>query len=70
MKKFLLVIVIALSITALAGCAAHTTDDGTVKAKVLGLVDETYHDEDAGKYYRSQYLTIRVLEGPFEDSIY
>ncbi len=51
------------------GCAAHHSDDPIYKAHVQSLIDESYHDEAAGKYYRMQHLTLKMLDGPLEGNI-
>ena len=70
MKKLLLVAAILILLTAIGGCAVDTSEKNTYKAKVLRVVDESYHDEAAGKYYRTQYLTLEMMEGPLLGNTY
>lgn len=67
MKKVFLVILILLSCAFVSACAPKSdTVQFQYKAKVLNVVDESYTDDAAGKYYSTQYLTIRFTEGPYE----
>lgn len=70
MKKTLLLIIASLLCLALGSCAAPETETDLFKARVVSVIDKTYHDEAEGKYYRTQHLTLRILEGPFKDEVY
>lgn len=70
MQKTRLLIVVILICFALSGCAASETQEDIFKARVISVIDESYHDETEGKYYRTQHLTLRILDGPFKDNIY
>ena len=64
MKKVLLAVLILITGLCLCACAAQT-DTYEYKAKVLSVTDESYTDEELGKYYVTQYLTIEFTEGPY-----
>lgn len=61
MKKIFICVVILM--LALSGCASQRSAEDTYKAKVISVVDESYRDEAAGKFYCTQYLTLTLLEG-------
>jgi uncharacterized membrane protein len=61
MKKILICVVIL--IVTLSGCAPQSAAHDTYKAKVINVVDESYRDEAAGKFYCTQDLTLTLLEG-------
>ncbi len=61
MKKVF--ICFAILMLALSGCAPQSAPSDTVQAKVVSVVDESYRDEAAGKFYCTQYLTLTLLEG-------
>ena len=61
MKKIFVCFVILMF--ALGGCAPHSASSDTYRAKVISVVDESYRDEAAGKFYCTQYVTLTLLEG-------
>lgn len=69
MKKLLICVVILIIV--LSGCApAASEGNDTQKAKVISVVDESYRDEAAGKFYCTQYLTLTLLEGEHQGETY
>ncbi len=61
MKKIFVCFVVLMF--ALGGCAPHSASSDTYRAKVISVVDESYRDEAAGKFYCTQYVTLTLLEG-------
>ncbi len=64
MKKIIVWAIIL--IIAFSGCAPEASGNETQKAKVINVIDESYRDEAAGKFYCTQYLTLTLLEGDHE----
>lgn len=68
MKKIFICVVILM--LALSGCTSQSSAEDTYKAKVISVVDESYRDEAAGKFYCTQYLTLTLLEGEHQGDTY
>lgn len=62
MKRLIVAVVILIAL--LGGCTPKDTVRDSYKATVLNVIDESYHDEAAGKFYCTQYLTVTLLDGP------
>ncbi len=66
MKKLILVLLIIMVCGCASACESDTQNpNAQYKAKVLFVNDASYTDEEAGKYYEIQYLTIQFTEGPY-----
>ena len=69
MKKFLVSAIILLVCITLSACAP-TGDTNEYKAKVLSVTEEKSVDEEADRFYITQYMAVELTEGPYTGHIY
>ena len=66
MKKLILTLLAAMVCVTFGACAVQPQgEDSQYKARIISVADESYTDEEAGKYYYIQYLTVEFTEGPY-----
>ena len=71
MKKLILVVLVIMMCATLVSCASDPQwTESQYKAKVLSVYDQSFTDEEAGKYYHTQFLTIEFTEGPYAGQVF
>ena len=71
MKKLILIVLILLTLVLMCSCTSESAwTQSQYKAKVLSVFDQSFTDEEEGKYYHTQFLTIEFTEGPYKGQVY
>ena len=71
MKKLMLAVLVILICAMLVSCAPDPQwTESQYKAKVLAVQDQSFTDEEEGKYYHTQFLTIQFTEGPYAGQVF
>ena len=71
MKKLILAVLVILICATLVSCAPDPQWTASqYKAKVLSVYDQSFTDEEEGKYYHTQFLTIQFTEGPYTGQVF
>ena len=69
MKKIFLILTVIVIASAAAGCACGQAEDTLprYRAQIIALENDEIKAGDTGETYPIQYMTVRILEGPYRD---